>query len=113
MHLLTAFSTSTSLLPVYLKYDADGNGIMSKEEFRDYFREVMGKNLTDEEADDAYTGLVGDSESITLNVFQEGILKSNKNKSFGLPSELLIEKCHSYSHSPNTHNDTAVWTLPL
>lgn len=72
---------------MFVKYDADGNGDMSKEEFRDYFRAVMGKDVTNEEADEAFTSLVGEGGSITLQVFQEGILKSNKNKSSGLPGE--------------------------
>eukprot|EP00985_Skeletonema_marinoi_P001851 scaffold751_cov101-Skeletonema_marinoi.AAC.2 len=60
---------------------------LDKDEFCSFFRELMGDNYSDEAADEAFDAIdVDGSGGITLAEFKEGVLKSNKNKTSGLPS---------------------------
>jgi Ca2+-binding EF-hand superfamily protein len=69
---------------------------LDKDEFCSFFRELMGDNYSDEAADEAFDAIdVDGSGGITLAEFKEGVLKSNKNKTSGLPS-----KCITISIAP-------------
>ena len=76
-------------LLVFHRIDDDGNGVLTIDEFRVLCREMMGPSFNDLEADEAFDFIDADkSGGITLSEFKEGILKSNKNKSSGLPRKL-------------------------
>lgn len=63
----------------------DDNGL-DRNEFRLFFRELMGDNYSDEAVNEAFDEIAIDGNGkISLAEFKEGILKSNKNKSSGLP----------------------------
>jgi Ca2+-binding EF-hand superfamily protein len=64
---------------------------LDKDEFRSFFRELMGDNYSDEAADEAFDAIdVDGSGGITVSEFKEGVLKSNKNKTSGLPRKYII-----------------------
>eukprot|EP00569_Conticribra_weissflogii_P003736 CAMPEP_0171330372 /NCGR_PEP_ID=MMETSP0878-20121228/1957_1 /TAXON_ID=67004 /ORGANISM="Thalassiosira weissflogii, Strain CCMP1336" /LENGTH=1114 /DNA_ID=CAMNT_0011830647 /DNA_START=649 /DNA_END=3993 /DNA_ORIENTATION=- len=71
---------------MFHKSDDNGDGVITKDEFRAFFYEVVGPAFKNYEADEAFDIIdVHKSGAITLAQFKEGILKPNKNKSSGLP----------------------------
>lgn len=82
------------LFPVFDKANTNMQGQddteLDKDEFCSFFRELMGDNYSDEAADEAFDAIdVDGSGGITLAEFKEGVLKSNKNKTSGLPSKCI------------------------
>jgi hypothetical protein len=83
------------LFPVFDKANTNMQGQddneLDKDEFRSFFRELMGDNYSDEAADEAFDAIDADgSGGITVSEFKEGVLKSNKNKTSGLPRKYII-----------------------
>jgi hypothetical protein len=83
------------LFPVFDKANTNMQGQddneLDKDEFRSFFRELMGDNYSDEAADEAFDAIdVDGSGGITVSEFKEGVLKSNKNKTSGLPRKYII-----------------------
>ena len=83
------------LLSVFHKHDHNGDALLTKEEFRDFFLDVMGPGSTIDEADEAFHFLDRDkSGEIDLDEFKTGILRYNKNQSSELPRKIF-----SYLHT--------------
>ncbi len=73
---------------------------------------MMGPNYNDLEADEAFDFIDADkSGTITLSEFKEGILKSNKNKSSGLPRKLSIIFISPHKQSDKHKNKQLSFTF--
>lgn len=73
------------------------DNVLDKDEFHLFFRELMGDNYSDEAADEAFEAIDADGSGlISRKEFKEGVLKSNKNKTSGLPRKCITSSINYY-----------------